>query len=217
MLHEGLLSTRRVLEVGSLCVALGSVLGLFLVGLRGTPLLAMGCTGVAAGLLYAGWPLFLSRRVIEDVAVLVGLGPVLVLGAFNALTGGVHVVPFLVSLPLGFLAESILHAGHLQSLSADINARVRTLAVVLGWGKARLLFHALIGLPYVLVALLILTGILPVWAWLTFLSVPLAARSLLALWRAPADHTQAPPGLDRQVAQAYLAFGVLLLCGLILG
>ena len=34
--------------------------------------------------------------------------------------------------------------------------KVRTLAVVLGWERARLLFYALVGLPYVLVALLIL-------------------------------------------------------------
>jgi 1,4-dihydroxy-2-naphthoate polyprenyltransferase len=217
LLHEGLLSTRQVLEVGILCVALGSVLGLFVVGLRGTPLLAMGCIGVAAGLLYAGWPLFLRSRGLEDVAVFVGLGPLLVLGAFNALTGSVHMAPVLMSLPLGFLAESILHAGHLQSFAADTNARVRTLAVALGWETARRLFYALVGLPYVLVVLLILTKVVPVWAWLTFLSVPLAARSLVGAWRASADHTHGPAGLDRQMAQAYLLFGILLLCSLILG
>jgi 1,4-dihydroxy-2-naphthoate octaprenyltransferase len=216
LLHDGLLSTRQVLEVGILCMAFGSALGLFLVGLRGTPLLAMGCTGVVAGLLHAGWPLYVSRRVVEDVAVFVGLGPVLTLGAFNALTGSVHMAPVLVSLPLGFLAESILHAGHLQSFAADMNARVRTLAVVLGWKTSWRLFYALVGLPCVLVVLLILTKTVSVWAWLTFLSVPLAARSLVGAWRTPADHAQVPAGLDRQIAQGYLVFGILLLCSLIL-
>jgi 1,4-dihydroxy-2-naphthoate octaprenyltransferase len=87
----------------------------------------------------------------------------------------------------------------------------------LGWERARLLFYALAGLPYVLVALLILARALPVWAWLTFLSVPLAGRSVLLLWRATADQIQLLADLDRQMAQAYLAFGVLLMCSLILG
>ena len=217
LLHDGLLSTRQVLEVGILCLALGSVLGLFLVGLRGTPLLVIGFIGVVGGLFYAGWPLYLSSRLLEDAVVFVGLGPLLVLGAFDTLTGALHVVPFLVSLPLGFLSESILHASHLQTFSADVNAKVRTLAVVLGWERARLLFYALVGLPYVLVALLILGRALPAWAWLTFLSSCLAGRSVLAVYRSTAEQTQHLAGLDRQMAQAYLAFGVLLIFSLILG
>jgi 1,4-dihydroxy-2-naphthoate octaprenyltransferase len=80
-----------------------------------------------------------------------------------------------------------------------------------------LLFYALVGLPYVLVALLILGRALPAWAWLTFLSVPLTGRSVLSLWRATADQTQILASLDRQMSRAYTAFGVLLICSLILG
>ena len=86
---------------GSSAWRLGLLLGLFLVGLRGIPLLLIGLIGVVGGLFYAGWPLYLSSRVVEDAAVFVGLGPLLVLGAFDTLTGHLHVVPFLVSLPLG--------------------------------------------------------------------------------------------------------------------
>ena len=217
LLHDGLLSTHQVWAAGLLCLALGSLLGLFLVGFRGTPLLTIGFIGVVGGLVYASWPLHLSSRWLEDAAVFVGLGPLLVLGAFIALTGSLHLIPVLVSLALACLAESILHASRLQAFSADVNAKVRTLAVALGWERARILFYALVGLPYVLVALLILGRALPGWAWLTFLSVPLVARTCLSLWRATADQSQVLAGLDRQMAHAYLAFGVLLICSLILG
>jgi 1,4-dihydroxy-2-naphthoate octaprenyltransferase len=216
LLHEGLLPTRQVWSTGILCLAVGSLLGLFLVGLRGVPLLMIGLIGVVGGLFYAGWPVYLSCRVIEDAAVFVGFGPLLGFGAYYALTGAAHALPFLVSLPLGCLAESMLHASHLQTFSADDNAKVRTLAVVLGWDRARLFFYAVVGLPYVLVALLILTGTLPGWTWLTFLSLPLAARSAPLVWRATVDQTQDLAGLDRQMAQAYLAFALLLVFGLIL-
>jgi 1,4-dihydroxy-2-naphthoate octaprenyltransferase len=86
--------------------------------------------------------------------------------------------------------------------------------VMLGWERARLVFYALIGLPYLLVALLILTGVLSGWAWLTFLSLPLAGRSASLVWRSTPEQSQNLAGLDRQQAQVYLAFSVLLVLGL---
>jgi 1,4-dihydroxy-2-naphthoate polyprenyltransferase len=223
LVHTGtaLLATyigyRRHIETGILCLALGSILGLFLVGLRGPPLLVIGFMGVVGALLYAGWPLYLSSRMLEDAAVFLGLGSLLVLGGFYTLTGRLQMAPLLLSLPLGLLAESILHASHLQTFCTDVSAKVRTLAVVLGWEKARLLFYTLVGLAYGLVALLILAGALPGWAWLTFVSAPLSGRSILLLHRATPDQTQVLAGLDRQMAWVYLAFSGLLMCSLILG
>jgi len=217
LLHEGLLPTRHVWSTGFFCLGVGALLGLFLVGLGGVPLLIIGLTGVVGALVYAGWPIYLSDRVIEDAAICIGLGPLLVLGTYVALTGTLHLWPFLVSIPLAFLAESILHASHLQTFSADVNAKVRTLAAVLGWDRARLLFYSLVGLPYLLVACLVLTGVLPAWAWLSFLSIPLAGRSVLGVWRAATPESQAQAGLDRQMALTHLAFGALLAFSLILG
>jgi 1,4-dihydroxy-2-naphthoate polyprenyltransferase len=217
LLHEGLLPARQVWWTGILCLAVGALLGLFVVGLRDALLLVIGLIGVVGGLFYAGWPVYLSSRVIEDAVVFVGLGPLVVLGVYHSLTDASLTLPFLVSLPLGCLAESILHASHLHTFSADVNAGNRTLAIVLGWERARLLFYALVGLSYVLLALLILTGVLPGWAWLAFLSVLLAGRSILSVWRATTEQGQDLAGLDRKMAQTYLAFGVLLVLGLILG
>jgi 1,4-dihydroxy-2-naphthoate polyprenyltransferase len=217
LLHEGLLPTHQVWSAGLLCLAVGVFLGLFLVGLGGGMLLLLGVIGVVAAFVYAGWPLYLSARVVEDVAVCMAFGPLLVLGTYAALTGTLHLWLFLVSLPLGLLAESILHASHLQTFSADVNAKIHTLAVLLGWDRARLLFYLLASLPYGLVALLVLIGILPGWAWLTFLSGLLAGWHLLAVWRATTPESPAFAELDRQMAVTHLAFGVLLAFSLMLG
>jgi 1,4-dihydroxy-2-naphthoate polyprenyltransferase len=215
LLHEGLLPAPYFRWTGLLCVVVGSLLGLLLVGLRGTPLLVIGLSGVAAGLFYAGWPVYLTSRVFEEAVVFICLGPLVVFGAYYALTGVSHARPFLVSLPIGLLAASILHASHLHTFAEDVRAQRQTLAVALGWERARLLLYALIGLSYLLVLILILAGALPGWAWLTFLSLPLAVRNIASVWQASADQTQNIPGLDRQMAQTYLAFGVLLVLGLI--
>jgi 1,4-dihydroxy-2-naphthoate polyprenyltransferase len=217
LLSAGLLSTHQVFEIGILCLAFGVLLGLVLVGLRGAPLLVLGLIGLLGALLYAGWPLYLSSRVLEDAVVFVGLGPLVVLVTFATLTGSLHMGPLLVALPLGCLAESILHASHLQRFAADVDAKFRTLAVVLGWERARLMFYVFASLPYVLVALLMFARLLPGWVWLTCLSVPLAGRGALAVYRSTVEQTASLAGLDRQMALAYVAFGVLLLAGLLLG
>jgi 1,4-dihydroxy-2-naphthoate octaprenyltransferase len=217
VLHEGLLPAGQVWAMGLLCLTAGVLLGLFLARLQGGPLLLLGVLGVVAAVVYAGWPLYLSARVVEDLAVSIGLGPLPMLGTFATLTGNLRLWPLLVSLPLGCLAESILHASHLQTFAADANTKVCTLAVALGWERARLLFYGLVGFPYVLMVVLILTGVLPGWAWLTFLSLPLAGRTFLAVWRATTPESPALNGLDRQMAWTYLAFAALLGCSLILG
>jgi 1,4-dihydroxy-2-naphthoate octaprenyltransferase len=216
LLSEGVLSARQAFEIGSLCLAFGVLFGLVLVGLRGAPLLVLGLLGVSGALLYAGWPLYLAPPALEDAAVFVGLGPLVVLGAFATLSGSLRMGPLLVALPLACLAAAILHASHLQSFAADAHAKLRTLAVVLGWEGARLMFYVLAGLPYVLVALLMVGRILPGWAWLPFLSAPLAGRGALAVYRATVEQTATLAGLDRQMAVAYVAFGGLLLAGMLL-
>jgi 1,4-dihydroxy-2-naphthoate octaprenyltransferase len=80
-----------------------------------------------------------------------------------------------------------------------------------------LLFYVLIGMPYLLVLILILTGVLPAWGWLTFVSLLLAGRGVWSVWQASAEEPQVLSQLDRQMSQTYMAFGVLLILGLILG
>jgi 1,4-dihydroxy-2-naphthoate octaprenyltransferase len=217
VLQEGLLPVLYVRGMGFLCLCVGVILGLFLVGMHGMTLLAMGLIGVVGGLLYAGWPLYLASRIFEEAVVFICLGPLVLLGAYFTLTGVLHTRPFLVSLPLGLLATSIFYASHLRTFPEDMQAQHHTLAVALGWESARLLFYTLVGLPYFLVLLLILTGILPGWVWLTFLSLFLAGRGVLSVWQASTEETQALADLDRRMAQTYLVFGILLVFGLFLG
>jgi 1,4-dihydroxy-2-naphthoate octaprenyltransferase len=217
LLQQGLLPVQQVRWAGVFALGSGVLLGVFLVGLRGLPLLSIGLISVAAGLLYAGWPLYLARREFEEGLVFACLGPLAVLGTYVALTGVGSARAFLISLPFGLLAASLLLAHHLASFPEDVQARHATLPVALGWDRARLLFALLAGLPYALVLILLLVGTLPGWAWLVYVSVPLAGRGIWAVWQASAAETAHLGTLDRQMGYAYLAFSVLLGLGLLLG
>ncbi len=217
VLSEGLLPLRHALWAGLLCLAMSSLIGLFLVALRGMPLLFLGLVGLLGGLAYAGWPVRVPYLGVGVGIVFLGTGPLLVVGCYYALVGAYHHTPVLVSLPIGLLAEAIRHASHLPALREDAKSNLRTVAVVLGWERSRLLYYALLGLPYLLVLILILGGVLSGWTWLVFVSLPLAGRSIASVWRATPEQPQQLLKLDRRTAQVYLAFGVLLGLGLLLG
>jgi 1,4-dihydroxy-2-naphthoate octaprenyltransferase len=217
VLREGLLPVRHVLWTGLLCLATGLLIGFFLVALRGMPLLFLGLIGVLGGLVYAGWPVRVPYFGVSEGVLFLGTGPLLVVGCYDVLTGAYHHTSLLVSLPIGLLAVAILHASHLQTLSEDTKSNLRTVAVVLGWERARLLYYALLGLPYLVVLILILGSVLSAWTWLAFVSLPLAGRSVASVWRATPERAQPLRNLDRQTAHVHLAFGVLLGLGLLLG
>jgi 1,4-dihydroxy-2-naphthoate octaprenyltransferase len=216
VLLAGLLPAWQLFWAGLLCLMGGALIGLFLVGWRGAPVLWLGLVAVLSSLLFAGWPVFIALRAVADGLAFLCLGPLLASGVVFVLTGGYHHLAPLISLPLGLLAEAIVLAGHLRTLPDDARIRVRTTAVLLGWQRSRWLYTGLIGLAYALLALLV-AGVAPGWTWLAFLSLPLAARSLLTLWRAADERADALTTLRRQTAQLHLAYGTLLVLGLTLG
>ncbi|MGH8059502.1 MAG: prenyltransferase, partial [Candidatus Entotheonellia bacterium] len=87
VLVDGLLPVCHLWWVGMLCFGVGAIIGLFLVGLRGVPLLLLGLVGILSGFLYAGWPVRLRWRAMDDVIVFLCMGPLLVLSSLFVLTG----------------------------------------------------------------------------------------------------------------------------------
>lgn len=217
VLVEGLLPAHQVFWTGILCLSSGGLLGLLMVAQHGMPLLLVGLIGMVGSLVYAGWPLRLSYSAIEEVVLFLCLGPVVMIGSWHVLTGVYSLTPWLLSLAIGLLAVAILHAARLHTLADDAKANRRTAAVLLGWEGARRLYYALLGVPYLLMLGMLLAAMLPEWAWLTFLGVPLAGHAVVSVWRATPEQAQDLAGLDEQATYAYLAFGLSLGFGLLLG
>jgi len=217
VLRDGLLPVHHLLWVGALCFGVGAIIGLFLVGLRGLPLLLFGLVGILSGFLYAGWPVRLRWRAMDDIIVFLCLGPLLVLSSMFVLTGMYHHSALLVSLPIGLLAEAVFYSSNLHAHSDGGPAALPSLGMALGWETSRLVFGGLIVLPYILVLLLLLLGILPGWGMLVFVSAPLAVWAVAPVWRVTPGQAQSLAALERPAIWLHLAFGLLLALGLILG
>ncbi len=120
----------------------------------------------------------------------------------------------MLSVPVGLIAAAVLVVNNTRDIDTDRRANKRTLAVRLGRERTRLMYAAMLLIPYPVALLPWLLGPLRAWLALPLLTLPLALR-LIAVLR---THTDGPSlnGALARTGQLQLAFCVLLSAGLLL-
>jgi 1,4-dihydroxy-2-naphthoate polyprenyltransferase len=180
---SGMIS-RRGLVLAALAVNLVDVAILaVLTAARGWVVLLFGVGGAALNVAYTAPPLRLKKRGLGELDVLLVWGPLMIAGTYFAAVGSVPWQVWLASLPYGALCTAVLMAKHIDKLSWDERAGVRTLPVMLGEHRARAVTKALMGSFYVVLVACAALAALP---WLTFAAiaaVPLLVRALRVLDR----------------------------------
>jgi 1,4-dihydroxy-2-naphthoate octaprenyltransferase len=218
MLVSGRMTPREILIASAALWAFAGLLALFFVLTVGPVLLPLIAGGLLLGAGYTAAPLRLKYRALGDVCVFLGFGVGITLGAYAAQTGRLDWTPVCYSLPMGLLIWAIVHSNNLRDIATDRRARIRTLAMALGPQRARLLYVGLIALAYLCPPLFVIAGVYKPATLLTWLSLPLALSAARAALRSAQGNDAAAAGLvtlDIRTAQLQLAFGVLLIAGLI--
>jgi 1,4-dihydroxy-2-naphthoate octaprenyltransferase len=217
VLTKGLLPPGAVFRFGVGLFGAGSLLGLLLVYHRGLPMLLIGVAGLLGGYLYTGGPKGYKYLALGDVLVFVLMGLLMVLGTYLALTGETSGVVLLASLPVGSLVAAIMAVNNHRDAATDGESGVRTLANVLGFRASRLENLLLPVSAYLLVLLMVLSGVLSAWTLLVFLSLPIAFGNLKGIWESGEESVRELTYLVKRSAQLHLVFGVLLSLGIVLG
>ncbi len=175
VIKQRVLPPRLVLAGAVVTVTLGSLIGLLLTAYSGPLLLWIGVGGVLVVVLYTAGPLPLAYIGLGELAVFVFMGPLMVLGAYYAMTAGqASRTALLAGLPIGFMVAAILHANNIRDIEADRAANKRTLAVLLGLRLARAEYVFLVGGAYLALVALILGGVMP---WPTLLALVTAPEA----------------------------------------
>lgn len=214
-IQQGLLTPRAVLRGALLLFALGGMLGLWLVAVRGWPILVIGALSVLAGYAYTGGPLPLGYVGLGDLTVFLFMGVVAVVGAAYVQTGAVLVPAVWASLPIAALVDGILVVNNLRDFDNDRARGKRTLATLIGRRATRGHFLILLAATYASVAAAVFLRVLPATALLAALTIPSAVQ----VWRAVRSTDEALPltlGGIRGTAQLHARVGLLLAAGLIL-
>lgn len=211
---EGLLPVEKVRVVAYALFGLAFAVGLGLAMARGWMVLAIGVVGLAAGICYTAPPLRYKYSAMGEPAVFLMWGPLMVEGAYFIQAQSLSWKALWVSLPFGVLVALVLLANNIRDVQHDAKRAILTLPMVvnrlLGPSGGMRAFIALIGLAYLTMLSLVLSGLLTAWTLVIFLTLPLA----LKLARQMA--TQVPADADARTAKLDTAFGVLLALSLAL-
>ncbi|HZM34075.1 MAG TPA: 1,4-dihydroxy-2-naphthoate octaprenyltransferase [Burkholderiales bacterium] len=203
-------SLRLAIVAASIVAA---ALGLWLLALRGWPVLAIGVSSLVAALAYMGGPRPIAYTPFGELTVFVFFGLVAVMGTDWVLTGEVGAPTVVASLAIGSLAAAALAVNNQRDISHDTLVGRRTFPVTFGPAIAQRLYALLLFLPYALA---------PWMAWLARAPALLLTLVLLpASWTLWRDFRRCPPGLAFngvlfRTFRMELVFAVLLACGAVL-
>jgi 1,4-dihydroxy-2-naphthoate octaprenyltransferase len=140
----GLLSPRQMRIGTALAFAGAALVGLYLIGVAGWPVAAVGAVSILAALAYSGGPWPFGYHGLGDPAVFLFFGVVAVVGTDYVQTLAFSWRALAASLPVGALATAILVVNNVRDIETDASGGKRTLAVRLGRRGGRIEYAALV-------------------------------------------------------------------------
>ncbi len=178
VIQEGLILPKQILYASLAAFILGGLIGLYLNYLCGQNIiLILGVIGVFLGFFYTAGPFSIGYKRFGELAVGIGFGPLMVMGAYFVQARNLPLSVFLVSVPIGILIALVVFINEFPDYASDKSVGKNTLVVVLGREKAVRLYHALLALTYLYVILLVVSKIMPLSCLIVFLSLPLALKA----------------------------------------
>jgi 1,4-dihydroxy-2-naphthoate octaprenyltransferase len=214
----GLMTVRDGRRLSLALFGTSLTLGIVLVAVQGLALLVIGVLGLFAGYGYSAGPWPLKYAGLGDVMIVPVMGPLITQGAYTAVTGdGFAASAFWVGFGPGLLIAAVLAANNLSDIDGDRAAAVRTLAVRVGFSRARDLYVATVAIAYAVPVAVWAAGLFPWPVLLSLLTLPLAIQRIVQVRAARSDNPEALRSLVPLTAQVHLAFCILLLAGVVLG
>ena len=213
---KGRLTERSALITAAIAFALAVVVGVYLVALRGPAIVALGLLGLVGGWGYTAPPLQYKYRALGVPLVFLLMGPLMVVGTYFAVTGQWSLDALILSVPVGLLVAAILHGNEWRDISEDTRAGIVTLSSRLGKEWAHYGYVALVLGAYITLGLAVAFRLLPPATLLAIVSLPFLAQVVRSAELGASGQARAIAMIDLQTARLHLAFGALLVLGVLL-
>ncbi len=183
--------TKRQLAAAILFVnAIDLAIMLVLFAARGPLVIAFALAGLFISVFYVAPPIRLKHIGLGEPGVFLVWGPLMVVGTFFVATGAIPGWVWIASLPYAILVTTVLFGKHIDKIDADRKKGVRTLPVILGERRARIVARVLMIAFYPIVIGAALVGWIGPWVALVVLGIP---RLLSVLRTFSAPRPESPP------------------------
>lgn len=205
-------SQTEYLILSGILFLIGIAIGIFLFFRTGWPLLVIGVLGFMLTVLYTQ-----SKNVyLSDLCVFLIFGVLILLGTSYVAVGRMCYESLTLTIPLGFITLSVLHANNTVDIETDGKAGLHTLAMALGFNASVKVYIVYQVIPFVFVLGGVIAGLLP---WSSLLCLVALIPALSNIKKAAQYKTQgrdAVIGLDLMSAKLQLIFSLSLSIGLFL-
>lgn len=211
MVALGVISPRRMWAAAWIAIGVAAAAGTALALIAGPVVILIGVAAVLALLGYVGGPLPYGYRGLGEVFVFLFFGLAATVGTRYVHDATAPLAAWLLAIPVGLLAAAILVANNYRDIDTDRATGKRTLAVILGRGRTRRMFDALLLAPLVLIVGFAMAGLTPTGTLFAGLAAPLVVGPVRIIH----SRTEGPALVRalRLTAQLHLGVGVLLAAG----
>jgi 1,4-dihydroxy-2-naphthoate octaprenyltransferase len=211
-----LLSMRQMALMSGGFYLVGAGIGLYLAITRAFwPLLTIGLIGLIISVTYTAPPFRLVHRGLGEIAVAIGFGPVMALGAYYVQAKAYSGEAVYASLPVAILIALVLYVNEVPDRPGDAKAGKRTLPVRFSKKTVIWLYVAAVGVAGGLILGGAISGLLPRPTVLALAAFPLA----LPVYRALRDSYDSPyvlmPAMAKNI-QLHVAAGLGLTVGYVI-
>jgi 1,4-dihydroxy-2-naphthoate octaprenyltransferase len=213
---KGRMTERSAFVLDGAVFGLAVLVGIGLIALRGLPIVAFGLLGLAGGFFYTAPPFQYKFHALGVPLVFLLMGPLMVEGAYYAVSGTWSATALVVSVPVGLLVAAILHGNEWRDISEDTRAGIVTLSARVGRDWAHYGYVALVVGAYVALGLGVAIRWLPPTTAIALVSLPFLAQVVRSAELGATGQARAIAMIDLQTARLHFAFGALLVAGILL-
>ncbi|GAB4402529.1 MAG: 1,4-dihydroxy-2-naphthoate polyprenyltransferase [Anaerolineales bacterium] len=194
--------------------AIVAVIGVYFLFVWGWAIVPLGLLGLFVVVAYT--PMFTYNPVICLIAPGLGFGTLMVMGTDFVLTGRYSWTAFVASLVPFFLVNNLLLLNQFPDVEADRSVGRRHYPILIGRRKSSIIYNAFNAAAYLSIIAGVVLNLLPAWALLGLLTVPLAVQAGMGAYRYADDLPKLGPHLAQNVLINILT-PVLLAIGLFIG
>lgn len=214
IVHDGV-APKKVYTAAWIFIVVSLGLGVYICAATSWWVALVGTLCVAVAFFYSGGPRPLAYTPFGELAASIAMGPVIVLLAYYVQTSVVTSRAVITSLPIGLLIGAILLGNNIRDMDQDKLGGRRTIAILIGRRRGRILFGWVFAIAYVLVLALIATSQLTVWALLVLLTIP-SAIYVVRLYYRFSEPRQLHPAV-KGTSKILFQFGGLMFISMLVG
>ncbi|MEI3605454.1 1,4-dihydroxy-2-naphthoate polyprenyltransferase [Pseudogracilibacillus sp. SE30717A] len=162
---------KTVLNLAFIFFGIAILLGVYICIESSWWIAVIGAASMVIGYLYTGGPIPIAYTPFGELFAGLLMGTVIIAISYYIQTLMITKEVVLISIPIAIFIGAILLANNIRDLDGDKVSGRKTIAILIGRKNAIIFLASLFFIAYSMTAILIIIGMLPVWSFITLISI----------------------------------------------